>query len=374
MKHPFWIVNSCLLLLLLLVASIMYFMRTPIMQRTDIHATAPTAGKQSAQEFTINISKIYEHDLFDTYQVEEPVSAIATIPPIPTPPEPEVASVPKIPEPQFVDPLDINLKGIVVISTQESKNRAIIQENKTGTEKTYKVGDFIHDAQLIRIFSNKVILLRSNGQQEVIYLREQDAKLDPVYSAIGGWEHVAQESEGDQYTVIRQEFVTRVKNLAHFIDLLDVTTAYKDGLSIGCRIGKIDAQSLAYYLGLKSSDIIVAINGIPTANTADRVKIYKTIMGLPDESSITVSLIRNGKEFTLSYTIESKKNEKKEPFMSQKSAEEQEKKDQEILAQKQAFAPTMDEIRKKEKALMLQKGRTPPAAMPEQSSHNHKIE
>jgi len=349
-------------------------MRTPVIQRTDIHATMPTTGKQSAQEFTINISKIYEHDLFDTYQKEEPVSAFATIPSIPTPPEPLVASAPKAPEPQFVDPLDITLKGIVVISTQESKNRAIIQDNKTSTEKTYKIGDFIYDAQLIRIFSNKVILLRSNGQQEVIYLREQDAKLDPVYSTIGGWEHVAQEVEQGKYTVIRQEFVTRVKNLAHFIDLLDVTTAYKDGLSIGCRIGKIDTASLAHYLGLKSSDIVVAINGTPTASTPDRVKIYKAIIGLPDASQIVVSLIRNGKEITLDYTIESKKNEKKEPFVTQKSAEEQEKKDQETLAQKHTFAPTIDEIRKKEKELMLQKGKTPATPMPEQPSHNQKIE
>jgi len=374
MKHPFWIVNSCLLLLLLLVASIMYFMRTPTVQRIAIN-TAPThTSKQSAQEFTINISKIYENDLFDTYQKEEPMSAATTIPSLPAPPQPLIAPVPKVPEPQFVEPLDITLKGIVVISTQESKNRAIIEENKTKAEKTYKVGDFIADAQLIRIFSNKIILLRSNGQQEVVYLREQDAKLDPVYSTIGGWEHVAQEQEAYHYTVIRQEFVTRVKNLAHFIDLLDVTTAYKEGLSIGCRIGTIDSHSLAHYLGLKSSDIVVAINDIPTATTADRVKIYKAIIALPDESSISVSLIRDGKEFTLGYTIESKKNEKKEPFMTQKSMEEKEAKDKEILAQKHTFAPTIDEIRKKEKALMLQKGKTPVAPMPESLPQNQKTE
>ncbi len=374
MKHPFWIVNSCLLLLLLLVASIMYFMRTPLVPRADINITMPTTNKQSTQEFTINISKIYEHDLFDTYEKEEPVSTAATIPPMPEPPKPLVASAPKIPEPQFVDPLDITLKGIIVISTQESKNRAIIEENKTKTEKTYKVGDFIHDAQLIRIFSNKIILLRSNGQQEVVYLREQDAKIDPVYSAIGGWEHVSQEVESDTYVITRQEFISRVKNLAHFIDLLDVTTAYKDGLSIGCRIGIVEPASLAHYLGLKTSDIIVAINGIPTANTADRVTIYKTIIGLADNNEITVSLIRNSKEFTLRYTIEAKKNEKKEPFMTQKSAEEQERKDKEILAQKHTFAPTIDEIRKKEKALMLQKGKSMPTSMPEQPSSNQKTE
>lgn len=55
----------------------------------------------------------------------------------------------------------------------------MIADNKTNQEGTFKVGDTVQDAQLIRIFSNKIILLRNNGQQEVLYLREQDAKLIP---------------------------------------------------------------------------------------------------------------------------------------------------------------------------------------------------
>ena len=38
------------------------------------------------------------------------------------------------------------------------------------------------DAQLIKIFNNKAIFLRANGQQEVLYLRPKDAQLDPTYT------------------------------------------------------------------------------------------------------------------------------------------------------------------------------------------------
>ena len=37
----------------------------------------------------------------------------------------------------------------------------MIQDNKTMQEGTYKVGDLIQDAQLIRIFKNKIIFLTS---------------------------------------------------------------------------------------------------------------------------------------------------------------------------------------------------------------------
>jgi len=97
-----------------------------------------------------------------------------------------------MPKPKFLDPLDITLKGIIVLVHNDSKNRAIIADNKTNKELTYKVGSAIEDAQLIRILSNKVIFLRSNGQQEVLYLREKDAELDPVYTIIDNWDGIIQ--------------------------------------------------------------------------------------------------------------------------------------------------------------------------------------
>ncbi len=63
-------------------------------------------------------------------------------------------------------------------------------DTRTNKESSYKVGDMIEDAQLIRIFSNKVILMRANGQQEVLYLREKDAKLDPTYASGENWEGI----------------------------------------------------------------------------------------------------------------------------------------------------------------------------------------
>ncbi len=364
MRHPFWIVNSSLLLLLLLTASMLYLLRMPIPQKESITPTATTTGKKSAAAFTVNISKIYEHDLFDTYQKEEPQVVAASVPEVPESPQPIVATTPKPPEPLFVDPLDVVLRGISIISTEESKNRAVIEDTKTGTEKMYKIGDFVYDAQLIRIFNNKIILLRSNGQQEVLYVRETDAKTDPVYVSVGGWQDVAHFQENGTIAVVRQEFVSRVKNLAAFLDLLDLTTAYKDGVSMGCRIGIVESNSLAYQLGLRPSDIIISVNDIPTALTQDRVKIFKTITNLSDEQPFRVSLIRNGKEYTLTYIIETKQGLKKEAILAEKSSEEQERKDKEIMSQKHQFAPTIDEIRKREKELMMHKGKVPHAPMP----------
>ena len=237
----------------------------------------------------------------------------------------------------FIDPLDIKLKGILVMSSQENKNRAIIE--KTSVEKTYKVGDTIEDAQLIRIFSNKIILLRSNGQQEVLYLREQDAQLDPAYAAIASWTDAIQEVKKDQFVINTTEFLLRIKNLAQFIDLLGLTTAYKDGRSVGCRVGELEDKSLGFYLGLKSGDIIKTVNGVPTTTTDDRLKIYKDILATQDEGVIQVVLLRHNEEQELSFTVQSNKPSKRDQQKIALAAQEEELKKQKILEQKHAFAP-----------------------------------
>ncbi len=340
-------------------------MSAPLPKRSKIEPTKPET-QESTETPPIYIEKIYEHDLFGTYQEKAVSPHEKALPTLPPAPKPQVAVVPPIPTPQFIDPLNITLKGILVMSSQEDKNRAIIQDNKTTAEKTYKVGDAVEDAQLIRIFSNKIILLRSNGQQEVLYLREQDAQLDPAYAAIASWADAIQEVKKDQFVINTTEFLLRIKNLAQFIDLLGLTTAYKDGKSVGCRVGEIEDKSLGFYLGLKSGDIIKTINGVPTNTTDERLKIYKDILATQDEGVIQVVLMRHNEESELLFTVQSNKPSKRDQQKIALAAQEEEQKKQKILEQKHAFAPTMQEIRMHEKELMQKQGKAPRTQTPEQ--------
>jgi len=276
MKHPFWIVNSLLFFLVIFTLIFIYTSRVPVPERESIEPVYIPPKKD--RKLDINIRKIYEDDLFGTYKKElKPVRQDFTTP-FPEPPPPQKTSITAVSTPKFLDPLDITLKGIVVISTNDTKNRAIIEDNKTKREDMYKVGDLIEGAQLIRIFRNKVIFLRSNGQQEVLYLREQDAKFDPAFAIIDGWDNVIQKVSENNYLISPKEFIFRVTNLAQFIDILGLTSAYQKGKSIGCRIGTLGLESLGVYLGLQTGDIILTINDIPAFNTPNRLKIYNKIL------------------------------------------------------------------------------------------------
>lgn len=301
MKHPFWIVNSLLLLLILIAVAFMFMSRVEIQPREDIipRRYSAIAAEHSVQ---VNISKIYENDLFGTYQKELPQTEIEAIP-LPPAPEPLQPTIPQQPKPQFLDPLDVSLKGITILGGDPSKTRAIIADNKTQRETNYKTGDNIEDGQLVRIFSNKIVILRANGQQEVLYLREQDAKKDPLYSLIDEWNKVVTVVDGSTYHLNIKEFAARVKSLAQLIDMLDLTTAYRQGESVGARIGQLPEKSFGSYIGLQSGDIITAINGIDATTIDNRLKIYKKIVGMHNGDRIQMTLQRKKQEMKLTIVL-----------------------------------------------------------------------
>lgn len=360
MKHPFWIVNSALILFVLLAIAFIYIGREKIINRADIEPDRYTPIS-SEQQRPIFADAIYEQDLFGIYKKEPERGEELSIQAIPEPPAPQPAIIPEIVTPQFLDPLNITLKGIVTFSYNDDRNSAIIEDNKPGgKELAYRVGDTIEDAQIVRILSNKIILLRSNGQQEILYLREQDAKSDPAFLMIDDWGSVVEKVGETSFLVDPKEFGMRVKDISTFIDLLSVTTAYKDGRSVGSRIGRLTDKSLGTALGFITGDIIESINNIPATSTSNRLQIYKSVLSSKLQDVVTVTLLRDNNSMTFTYTLrefntEVQRVEKGSQQTPMGRLKEEEKVN--ILKEKYKFAPTMKEIRSKEKDRMLNFGK-----------------
>lgn len=356
MRHPFWIINLGLLSLVLAAFAFVYLSNAKLPKRENIEPEEIAPRKE--QKVAINIKKIYEDDLFETYTKEIPhTKSFNTTTPFPAPPAQQKIVIPALAEPEFLDPLQVTLKGIVVVGSNDSKNRAMVQDNKTLQEGTYKVGDIIQDAQLIRIFKNKIIFLRLNGQQEVLYLREQDAKIDPAYSLAHEWDMVVKKTGTTNYLINPETFTQQVKSLTECIDLLNATTAYQQGKSVGLRIGNLGKSPFGSLIGLQNGDIINSINGIPAQTTEERLAIYKNVTSLKVGNTITIKLIRKNKDVTLIYTledfvpIEKEKNNNEEKqetaFLFQKKNDN--------IKQHYALAPTVDKVKKADHHMIFQK-------------------
>lgn len=311
-------------------------------------------------------SKIYEYDLFNTYKLEiakpEKPDYVKAVPP---PPLPIETPLPKIEQPKFLDPLPITLTGVFMLH-DDALNRAIIMDNKSKAETTYKIGDEIEDAQLVKIFSNKILLIRSNGQQEMLYLRQEDATADEMISEKKDWSHVVKKTAEAEYFVDKQEFAYEVKSLGNIIDLFNLTTAYKHGKSIGTKIGPIEVNSLASNIGFKSGDIITMIADLPATTTAERLQIYKHVTQLPNDSTFHINIIRREKSDiikikvgiikpvpTIPPLLPTKEPQKLLTKIEKYFGDQQEADKIKILQTKEKFAPTLQEIRLKERENIL---------------------
>lgn len=309
MVKPFWVVNSLLILLCFFTALLIYLMRVTVPAREDIEPVLYSM-QHKEQNVAINIRHIYENDLFGTYVKEVPEQKIPErIEPVPEPPVPQRVIIPEQPKPTFLEPLNITLKGIIIVGFDEQKNNVLISDNKTDQESTYKIGDSIQDAQIIRIFNNKVILLRNNGQQEVLYLHENDAKLDPLFAPVEEWHTVIRRDDSVTFTIYPGPFLKRIENLSQFIEYLLLTTAYQKGEPVGARIGAIDMNSMGAHFGFVPGDILLSINDIPTTTTQNRVAIYNQIVDANLPKTVKVTLLRGGRTVQFVYHIENFKHE-----------------------------------------------------------------
>ncbi|HBL98163.1 TPA: hypothetical protein DDZ86_00800 [Candidatus Dependentiae bacterium] len=302
MTSPLWILNGAL--------TLMYAISVPLMvvMRTEVPVRASLVSRTSPSRPDVDISKInpaliYENDLFDTFvkveiaaPKEKPHDEIV----IPVPPKIEDVPSVKPRETEFLPPLQIKLKGVLLNSNSQF-SRAVIANAKTKAEGLYKLGDVIEDATLIHISKVKVTFVRSNGQQEVLFLNEDVAQADPIYEGDRVWASMISQVNESTYRIDTRLFKKKIQSVAQIFELLDFTTAFDKGKSIGGRIGRFAKGSFGSLMGLEHGDIVVAVNGSPTTTPADRVKIYHAIKDAGNNQTIKVSVLRSGSPIELTY-------------------------------------------------------------------------
>lgn len=320
MKSPLWILNSCLATLGIGLLLFILLSRPKIVPKASL-TPLNTGEVVKLDTPSVDPSLIYKNDLFGTYiearppAEEQPVKKTV----VPLPPQAKVTPVAQPVPPQFLPPLAISLKGIIY-SQDDTDNRAIIADNKTKKESLYKLGDKVLDAEIIHISNNKVMFIRSNGQQETVFVTQGDAQADPVYNQFHTLDTLSRKISDSEYIVYQEPFTQRVQNLAQFIEILDVTTAFHKGKILGVRVGKYEDGAFGNSLGLQAGDVITSINGTPTTTTKNRVAIYNKLKEIDQDTAVTVEILRQGRMVTMQYTIKiTKQSEPRDPSTSRKA-------------------------------------------------------
>lgn len=369
MRQLLWAVNSSLLLLFLSAQLVFFLLYTPIPRRSSLEAETISVQDKKLG-LVISIQKIYEaNDLFGTYippVIVQPKAVEDSIPKMPEAPALVPLQIPVEKEKVFIAPLAVTLKGIMYNYANPEKSIAIIQFQDSKEEINYRVGQLISDAQILKIYPNRLILIRANGQQETLYLKENEAARDMKLDMLKNISDIVIPFYNNVYHIPVESFKLNIKTLAQFIDVLDLTTVYQKGKSIGCRVGKSGKDTLAFKLGLMKDDVIQQINGIPVTDITSRVLIYDHVIQKKIGDEISVKLDRSGKEIVLKYIL-SDSNMNKDSMLAKTQVqtnalktitpqqvfdiEEQRKK---MLEQRVKFAPSAEQIQIDERNKILQ--------------------
>lgn len=299
MRPPLWIVNSVLLTLLILCLCLMLVCQPNIPQAASL---LPKNSRVTSANITpVNLKSIYEDDIFKTHisNTDAIFEAEKNLQ-IPTPPTYQAPVLEQLSAPVFLEPLPITVTGIMTFGSEEF-NRVILRDQRDQTERAYTIGDDLEDAQILRILPNKILIIRANSQQETLFLREQDviSDLDLIEP---DWSLFIKPVEPNLYQINGPELGQAVKNLGNLIDLLNLITAYKAGISIGVKIGSNTNSMLVSKLGLSSGDLLLSVNDITLDNTNNRLNAYNLITK-NQVSEIVLKLIRNQQDLKITYQV-----------------------------------------------------------------------
>ena len=368
MQSPLWIVNNVLALLFAALLLFAFYAPTPLPKRRRLEPET-IVSPPTQEGFKVDPARIYQNDLFGT--ITQPTvepKQISLVQPLPEPPLIQVSPPPPPPTPQFLDPLKITLRGIMNFG-DEAQNRAVIAD-EADRQRLYGVGDKIDDAYLIRIFENKIVLVRSNGQQETLYLRESDAEADRTLAQMTSFDLIVRKTAENTYSIDPSAFTKVVAVLGELIEALDLSTVLRKGRGFGCRIGTLAQPSLGRALGFQTGDIVRTINGMPVATSEQRLAVYDMVTTLQLGASLEVTLIRQGTPVALHYNLEKLTRMPTVALPTDVLAAQEEQAIERkvgiteeerlaLLRKKQTFAPTVLDYKKQEKQ-MMQRGRRRP--------------
>ncbi len=193
--------------------------------------------------------------------------------------------------------LNLSLRG--TLATEDPENALAIVADGEGVERTYAVGDELPgDASLHAVYRDRAILSRA-GELETLPLR------DPEREAAGGTDRTSEagsesssgldaERADDSTQNELERTAERLRNdpsqLAREFTAVPVQ---EDGRLIGVRLRATGDSALLSRVGLRGSDVLTAVNGVPLN---DFSRANEVMTQLQSGTDFQVTVLRNGRE------------------------------------------------------------------------------
>ncbi|WP_423824122.1 type II secretion system protein GspC [Salinisphaera sp. SPP-AMP-43] len=272
------IVNLILVALIALAAARLFWLVWPEPPAQVVAPSDSDATSRAASANNLDIDAIASAHLFGEYIAEKD--------------KPDENKQIEAPETH----LNLVLTGIV--SDQRGERSRALIKNPQGKQDSYKAGQsIVSGVKLQAIYTNRVILDR-NGRYETLTL--ESVKKARSMTGIKRMRSEPDQAErtvsgqlADQIGDVRQKILADPSSAQRYIRL---RPARQDGNLVGYRIYPGADKALFKKAGLKSGELVTAINGKPLDNPAASLKM---LGNLARADSATVTLENEGQSRTV---------------------------------------------------------------------------
>jgi len=199
--------------------------------------------------------------------------------------------------------LNLTLRGVIA-SGSPTIAKAIIADS-TGHENFYALGAKIPGGAVLEEIHASHVILKRNNRLETLQLPKEVPKSQSFRGARkttrSSTARVTSSANKDTGTLLREYRETLKTDPQQLMDLVRTQPYRENGKLVGYKVRPGKDRKLLRKFGLRSGDVVTAVNGVALDNPIKGLEILKD---LSTASQVSVSIKRNGVAQNLSFQIE----------------------------------------------------------------------
>jgi len=196
--------------------------------------------------------------------------------------------------------LDLRLWGTVVLG-DDQPDYAVVEDKRARKQQLYRVGDPIQNAVVKAILREKVVL-SVDGKDEILTMEEVPASgIAPVRpSALPA--SAARPTPIEREMIVDREMVSdAMGDIGELMKQVRIRPYFEEGQPSGLSLTGIRPNSIFRKMGLRSGDVLQAVDGEEIRSVDDVVRLYEKI-GSTD--GITLQIKRRGRVQDINFQIQ----------------------------------------------------------------------
>jgi len=201
--------------------------------------------------------------------------------------------------------LDLTLKGVIASGAPEIAKAIIADSSKN--ENFYSIGAKIPGGAILEEIHATHVILNRNNRLETLQLPKDVPQSQSVSGAKAAQSRrsnntvTSSSANKDASTLLREYKQTLKTDPQKLMDLVRTQPYREKGKLVGYKIRPGKDRKLLRKFGLRSGDVVTAVNGISLDNPINGLKILKK---LTDASQVSVKIKRNGVDQDLSFQVD----------------------------------------------------------------------